>query len=83
MQPVDGLNSPSGQRLPPVGQQPQRLQLTVHLQHAQPLGSDRHDRDRVGIQRDGLGVWPVSKSLTLAASFAGTSTTFSPDSNSR
>ena len=33
LQPVNGLYPPTAQRLSPVDQHPQRLQLTVHLQH--------------------------------------------------
>lgn len=54
LKPVDRLHPPVGQRLKPLDQHPQRLQLAVDLQHPQPVGSHRDHRDRVRVAGVGL-----------------------------
>ena len=56
LEPVDGLDPPPGQRFAAVGEHPQRLELTVELQHPQGRGADRDDRDRVRVAGVGLAV---------------------------
>lgn len=56
LEPVDGLDPAPSQRLSSVGEDPQRLELAVDLQHTQRGGADRDDRDRVRIERVGLPV---------------------------
>ena len=53
---VDGLDPAPGQCFASVGEHPQRLELTVELQHPQSLGADRDDGDRVGVVGVGLAV---------------------------
>jgi len=58
LEPVDGLNTPPGQRFASVGEHPQRLELPIDLQDTQSLNSDSNDRDRVRIKSVGLAVVP-------------------------
>ncbi len=47
LQSVHGLYPASGERLTPLDQDPQRLEVPIDLQHPQARGADRDHRDRV------------------------------------
>ena len=57
MEPVDGLYPTPGEGLAAFDEHPEHLELRVHGQHAQVLGADRGDRDRVRVV--GVGLAPV------------------------
>jgi hypothetical protein len=56
LEPVHGLHPKPSQLVAAVGEDPQRLELTIGCQHAQSRRADRDDSDRVRIERVGLAV---------------------------
>ena len=83
LEPIDGLDPAPGERFAAVGEHPQRLELTIELQHPQGRGADRDHGDRVGIVGVGRAVVAGVEDPDPDGELGGTSTTCAPSSRSR